>query len=371
MTLAPVFRSEEGTALLRERGILDRLAEDIADQRAALHDLELHLAEIIGEQYRRPATATGSSSQTDMEFLQDHFFLLLFRNLFRTLGAGDRLAFYTRLNVCIKGIITAADNLFDHEFKELIPLRLSTGVTFGSIVQLMTFERLVMLLGQDAEAAKLLPAGRFREINRDLLTRLTFIGALEGSEEDGVASVPGVTEMVDRVHRIRGGALFSLAFCAPLAMEKDRAKWTAAEVAIAKLGTAFQIVDDLTDFEFDLFRESNNLLVSQITHHGSAEERAHLGSLSKRIHAATGEWEERRVAVIGEEDAINQWFQESALDVLRIARREAREAFEGLQALGFWFDPADSDEVVHAIVGLEGVHRMGLLVERDRQAAQA
>ena len=73
-----------------------------------------------------------------------------------------------------------------------------------------------------------------------------------------------------------GGALFALAFVAPGVLEKGdvKRKLADAETAIAQLGTAFQIVDDLTDFEFDVRRKSHNLLVSQIHHLGTQAERA-------------------------------------------------------------------------------------------------
>jgi hypothetical protein len=51
-------------------------------------------------------------------------------------------------------------------------------------------------------------------------------------------------------------------------------------------------------------------------------------------------------------------FRASALAVLERAYDEARASFRDLAALGFWFPEELADEVVHAIVGLEGVRRM-------------
>ncbi|OPZ08541.1 MAG: hypothetical protein BWZ08_01096 [candidate division BRC1 bacterium ADurb.BinA292] len=44
--------------------------------------------------------------------------------------------------------------------------------------------------------------------------------------------------------------------------------------------------------------------------------------------------------------------------MLELAREEARASFATLAQLGFWFPPDLADEVVHAIVGIEGVARM-------------
>jgi hypothetical protein len=364
MTLAPVFRSQSGTAFLIEKGILARMAPHAAAQRAALAALESQLEHVLGPDFRRPV-GTAGAGLSDLEFLQDHFFLILFRSVFAELGAGSRLDFYTRLNICIKGIITAADNLFDDEYKELIPLKVEAGKTFGSIMQLMAFDRLLRIVGDEIVASGACDQKTFVKANADLLTALARIGTLEGSEEEGVETIPAPARMVDMVHRVRGGALFSLAFVVPSHLERDQARWGAAESAMARLGTAFQIVDDLTDFEFDLHRASHNLLVSQVTHHGTAEEKAALADLRDRI-GQQGEWDGKREAVASLGDTIDQHFSESALWVLGLARKEAREAFEELARIGFWFDPDDSDEVVHAIVGLEGVHRMERLVDRDQ-----
>jgi hypothetical protein len=364
MTLAPVFRSKESTEFLRERGVVARMFPHLIAQREAMSDLEAALTAVLGREYLH--TEGGRPVVSDEEFLQDHFFLILFRSFFETLGARDRIDFYTQVNICIKGIITAADNLFDQEFKELIPLKLGSGKTFGSIMQLMSFERLLTHLGLQGARAGKFDIDQFQHFNRELLNRLAFIGSLEGSEEDGVTTTPKMTEMIDNVHRVRGGSLFSLAFAAPIEFEEDMDRWVAGEKALARLGTAFQIVDDLTDFEFDLHRRSHNLLCSAIMEHGTDSERAKLKSLKAAILEAGEEWEASRDQIFGTGDVIDREFSGPALEVLKRARAEARLAFEEMAALGFWFDPADSDEVVHAIVGLEGVRRMELLVEKTR-----
>jgi len=85
-------------------------------------------------------------------------------------------------------------------------------------------------------------------------------------------------------------------------------------------------VDDLTDFEFDLTRGSHNLLVSQITHRGSADERSRL----KTLGASTA----------GDDRRVTELFAESARAVVRMGESEAKAALEELRALGFWF-PAE------------------------------
>jgi hypothetical protein len=60
---------------------------------------------------------------------------------------------------------------------------------------------------------------------------------------------------------------------------------------------------------------------------------------------------------------VESTFRDSARAVLERAYVEARASFASLQALGHWFPSALADEVVHAIVGLEGIQRMEALTE--------
>src|SRR5690606_14353980 len=128
-----------------------------------------------------------------------------------------------------------------------------------------------------------------------------------------------------------GGALFALAFVAPSVLENGavRDKMGAAEEAVAQLGTAFQIVDDLTDFEFDVRRRRHNLLVSQVHHLGTDAERAEM----RRLWTGKGE----------EPDVVAGPLRDSARAVLERAYAEARASFQGLQRLGFWLDPSLAD----------------------------
>ena len=351
MTLSPVFRSPEAVRLLEEEGVWQRMEPAIRGQADAVMAVQGDMEKLLDERYRtgpEPPPEPGEILEPGgLAFLQDYFFLILFRSLFESLGVDPvRLRLYSELDFCIKGTITAADNIFDDQGKSLLPLRADTGERFLSILQLMCFERLLKRALDRGVAAGALEESDTDAIQRGLLDRMAAIGELEGSEEEGVEEVPEPEAMVERVHRVRGGALFSLAFVAPLRLEEGEAlrRMEEAEPAVARLGTAFQIVDDLTDFEFDLGRGSHNLLVSDIRHHGTDHERSRL--------------EAYRTGDACPDSVVEADFPESARRVLDRAYEEAQASFEDLARLGFWFPPALHREVVHAIVGLDGVARI-------------
>jgi hypothetical protein len=355
MTLSPVFRSPAAVQLLREEGIWEGLGPSISGQADAVTVIRTDLRDLVDERFLtedHPPPAPGDTeSDHALEFLQEYFFLILFRSLFESLGVSDeRLRYYSELNFCIKGTITAADNLFDDQSKSLLPLRDATGPRFLSILQLMSFERLMRRAGDRAVGAGVITPHQQDRISRGLLDLMAEIGELEGSEEGGVSEIPAPDQMVESVHRVRGGALFALSFVAPRILETGELadSLARAEPAIAKLGTAFQIVDDLTDFEFDLGRMSHNLLVSEIHHRGTDAERGVLRELLKGESPAAG--------------MVEGVFSRSARIVLEMAYSEARTSFRELGELGFWVPVELADSIVRAIVGLEGVARMDAIV---------
>ena len=360
MTLSPVFRSEQAVQMLQEHGIWERFVPTVARQLEAVQTIHDDLAQVIGEDWRATdddadADDLAADGDNSLGFTQDYFFLVLFLSVFESMGiSAERLPFYAELNFCIMGTITAADNLFDDQDKSLLPLRTSGGPRYGSILQLMCFERLIRRTGDRAVDAGLIERDQVDRILKGLLDQMARIGRLEGSEEGGVDEIPTPDSMVEQVHRVRGGMLFKLAFVAPEVIETGAVaeKLTTAREAIARLGTAFQIVDDLTDFEFDLGRRSHNLLSSQIHHCGQPDEKARFQALwaGETKPDPAGEVESR--------------FAVSASAVLERARKEARAAFTALEELGFWFPAKLADEVVHAIVGLDGVARMTALSKK-------
>jgi hypothetical protein len=343
MTLAPVFRSPEAVNALESKGYWARMEPSYAAHKEADRILRSLLVKVLDQRYLE----VDSAPSEDLQFMQENFFLILFRSLFESLKCDrEHLDCYTLLNICIRGLVLCGDNLFDDEEKRVLPLKLGQGKRFLSIVQMMCFQNLTSRVLE--EYGGWLEAEEKVLFHKNLLTALTRIGHLEGSEEAGVDEVPTVEEMIDAVHRVRGGSLFSLAFIAPDIGERDagRDAWKTAEEGIRSLGTAFQIVDDLTDLEFDLGRRSHNLLVSQVRHEGTQQEKSLLDELIRSEEMrSTGGW-------------VEKGFKTSAGKVLTLARDEAERGFKTLEGLGFWFDPGDALLFIRAIAGDAGFERV-------------
>ncbi len=345
MTLSPVFRSSQAVSELVLRGYWDQLAPSLSIMRDAKRAVLGLLDEVIDGRF----VSHPLEIPDDNVFLQEHFFLILFDSVYRSVGCDESARrTFARLNLCIKGLVVAGDNLFDGESKMELPLSLGAGRCFASIMQLLCFDRLLMRLADEPDSC--LNRAQANAFGRSLLSRLASIGELEGSEEGGIANVPPIDEMIRLVHGVRGGELFALAFVGPQAYfgSTDANRWSMARSGVSRLGTAFQIVDDVTDFEFDVTRGSHNLLVSQIVHHGSSAERQALKQLQDGADV----------------DASNDFgrrFADSAWAVLRRATTEAERGFQELRRVGFWFQPADAELFVQAIAGDAGEPRMKAL----------
>lgn len=344
MTLAPVFRSTKAIESLAEKGHLDRLTDSLTAQREYETQLHTLLRDVVAPEFLND----NPIETDDITFLQEHFFLTLFDSIFRAIGCpADRLHLYGLLNLCVKGQVVAGDNLFDNEAKMDLPLKLGRGPRFASIMQLLCFDHLIARIFETHQPTQ--PTDKIAAFRRNLLTALAHIGTLEGSEEHGVNGILPVQKMIDSVHRIRGGQLFALAFIAPNVFEpeSEREKWQTAKRGIAALGTAFQIVDDVTDFEFDLKRNSHNILFAHIVHNGTPDEK----TAFERIRAND----------TGTNDNVESAFAHSAQSVLELARQEAERGFTDLATLGFWFPHSDTDLFIRAIAGDAGESRMEAL----------
>lgn len=350
MTLSPVFRDLEKLNMVIEALGEEEFAGALAIQKGAVGRLYADLPLIIDSTRLDPVLVRELAPEDDSEFAQRYFFITLFTLILKSLGISrTRLDFYAELNYCIMGTTAAADNLFDGEDKAFLPIAQGGGSVYHSVLQLMCFERLVAKIGSRAVAKGILDEQLFSEIQKGLLDKLAAIGSLEGSEESGVEDIPSPEEMVKKVHGVRGGMLFGLATVAPSILEGEDlfAELAEAAQAIKDLGTAFQIIDDITDFEFDLTRKSHNILVSQIHHRGTPEEKAAL----KRAIETSPEGE----------DFVEKYAMASGVRALEMAVELIGGSVEKLCDLEFSLDKPMSRDLAVCFASTRGTPRLQAL----------
>lgn len=344
MTLSPLFRSRQAIRFLfEEKGYFHKLQPGLLQQKQT----EEYISELLGRII--PQEHLQTVEKDDLTFLQDNFFLVLFNSSLQNWGMPqEKIDLYSRLNYCLRSEVIAADNIGDGEDKQALPIKRFEGKSFNSLFQFMNAVHVSSILMQESP---LVSRENQERILKEINQLYYEIGSLEGSEEQGITTILQPEEMIQKVHHFRGGNLFRLQFGAVHVLERGvselEPKIEATEKGFHLLGTAFQIVDDITDFESDLKRRSNNLVQSIIHHEGTPAEKKKLKEMveSDRIPA----------------NAFENYFHSSGQRTLDYAIRYAQEAFESLQTIGFWVDPADSPFFVAAIAGEIGETRIGIL----------
>ena len=255
--------------------LLRRLWPSVQEHRRVEQE-HLHLLQqFLAERYIAPIPKPAGT----LRYAQKNFFSILFLAIYRAVGvAEDRRLFYGTVNHAVRGIVTATDNLLDDEYKELLPLRFAAGATrFKSVMHILLFDRFLFQVVDAAAESALIASQDRAPLQQALLDALVPIGEEEATEEKGVLSILPPEEILDQVHRHKGGNLLRLAFVAPRLIETDlRDRLEQADRGTYHIGMALQLIDDVTDFYDDLRDRRHNYLVSSIRFEGSAGEKARL-----------------------------------------------------------------------------------------------
>jgi hypothetical protein len=287
-----------------------------------------------------------------LQYTRKNFFSILFLALYRSMGISEeRRLLYGTINHAIRGIVTAADNILDDEYKEMLPLRFASGASrFKSIMHLLLFDRILYRMVDDAVDQRIISPEDRPGILQTILDALVPIGEEEATEEGGVTQLLTPEEIISQIHRHKGGNLLRLAFVAPLLVETGRRERVEmAARGVFRIGLALQVIDDLTDFYDDLRDRRHNYLVSTIHHEGSAEER-HL--LEPAMKGA------------GKHPPIETAYADSVQRTMGRAVGEALHGFDLLARAGFWLSRPQALELIKYLFRLrQAGHLLPLLPE--------
>ena len=89
MTLSPVFRSLEAVEVLRTAGIWTELAPAARGQAESIATVKRDLPNVLDLRYIDTNAIGGDdASAPGLEFIQEFFFLILFRSVLQTIGVG-------------------------------------------------------------------------------------------------------------------------------------------------------------------------------------------------------------------------------------------------------------------------------------------
>ncbi len=274
------------------------------------------------------------------QYWQRNFFSILFLTIFDAIGiAKRRQHMYGTILHAIRGIVTATDNILDDEAKGSVQLSLQGGRILPNIVvslmEMGVLQDSIYELAENEKTAK--------ETWKRITHALFALGAEESGEERDVHTVLDPKQLLDRIHRFRGGELLLLAFVAPEVNEPQLAdKIHTAKLGVNHIGLSLQILDDLTDFEEDVTNLNHNMLRSWILHHrpDGVYDSEQLNQLD--------------VEVLKHPEI---HFRRATQQVMHLAIEMALKGFDYLKQIGYPADRSSTQELIKTMFHLRGLER--------------
>jgi hypothetical protein len=280
------------------------------------------------------------------QYWQRNFFSILFLSIFDALGIEPgRQHRYGMLLHAIRGIVTATDNILDDEAKGSVLLQLQGGKVLPNVLLILMesgiLHEVLLELCRDRDAV--------RRTHRAVMQALFAIGSEESAEEHAIEEVLPPKQLLDQVHRFRGGGLLQLAFVAPEINEPAlEQSIQLAKAGVNQVGLSLQILDDLTDLEEDVRKRNHNMLRSWIVCNqpdGPCSDAQLLACASEVLKAP------------------ETHFPLATSMVMQIAIEMALDGFALLRRIGHPATRPAALELIKAMFKLRGLERLWLLYE--------
>jgi hypothetical protein len=230
--------------------------------------------------------------------LRHNTFSALFIALFYLLDIPQpRLRLYARLNHCLRSWVTACDNLLDDELKEMVLTDLPADAkVFKSVHTLLLTDRIFFAFLAQALADGVITHGEMLRLSQNSLTSISASGLEEAQEEGGVDLDLSADQVLEEIHRVKTGHLFTAPLSAPLAlgdlhMQDERVRHI--HDGLLTLGISCQILDDLNDLAMDICDRKHNYLATLIRQGDDPGEAGRLAALYGVARGGDDPWRER------------------------------------------------------------------------------
>jgi len=200
-------------------------------------------------------------------YFEKNFFSILLLSILKSAQIPKyRRLKYGLLLQALRTIVTCTDNILDHEQKGAIQLETNLHNPVLDNVLLTLAAQKVLLCASCSLCSE--PYGTER-LQKRLLDSLFAVA----QGESAASLLPGETypipdQIIETVHKKIGGQLLGLALVAPMENESEhRTALEPMEQGILAIGTALQMLDDITDIVEDWAVGKKNYLASWMMHH--------------------------------------------------------------------------------------------------------
>ena len=195
-----------------------------------------------------------------------NLFSTLFYSIYLVLGVPKpRRTLYGKLNHLFRIWVTSADNLLDDEDKCVLPLVMpGASRVMREVVVIMAADRVLGRMLAEAVAAKAVTAEQADALSEHSLRRLLPSAAQEAGEEGGIRARPSPEEVLDTVHVLKTGLLFTLPFLGVDLVETgaDAERVARLKRALMLFGGGCQLLDDVRDVGRDFVERRHNYVLS-------------------------------------------------------------------------------------------------------------
>lgn len=306
--------------------------------------------DVLGSQPDVPEDdrVTMAPSEPSLLTWRRNLFSTVFQSTYLLLGLpADCRALFAQLNYLFRIWVTATDNLLDREDKPTLPLALPPGAqVMRQVLALMVADRGLTRLLRTAVDGGVVTPGEAARLGDRTLTVLLPSAALEAREERGVVEHPPPCEVLERIHHLKTGILFTVPFIGledpgtgTLLSERARR----LRDALATLGAGCQILDDIRDFSRDLATRRHNYLAAVLYH----EDRRRYDAFLARREPADARLYREVPGVVGRAVALAVDRLRSGLNALRAEGLDLTD--DAAEAVaGSLFRVLDVEDALHA-----------------------
>jgi len=247
------------------------LVRAFSEQRACMRAVYGMAAELV-----HPPCGTASGFDVRLGNIPPSFFTPR-KNLFSTLFYSVYLALeipkprrvlYGKLNHLFRIWVTSADNLLDDEDKCVLPLVMpGSSRVMREVVVIMAADRVLGRVLNEAVAANVVTANQAGALADQSLRCLLPSAAQEASEEGGIIARPPPEYVLDTVHVLKTGLLFTIPFLGVDLVEHAAESGRVARLkrALTLFGGGCQILDDIRDVGRDFVERRHNYVLSVLS----------------------------------------------------------------------------------------------------------
>ncbi|HON56765.1 MAG TPA: polyprenyl synthetase family protein [bacterium] len=274
------------------------------------------------------------SSNSKLNHIINNHYSIFFYMIYIALDFNKKeRIFFGLLNNCFRLLVTGADNLLDADDNHYLKYNhIKKSAIMKSVFDLLLAEKIISTILYDfCFNEKLFDREMYIEFQKKIFDILAEVGINESEEYQKKQFYFSADRIINEVHHIKSGKLFTLPFAIPkFYFGGQNKKLNEVERAIYDFGIGVQIIDDLTDIIEDFTEKKPNYFIALVNQ-------------SKKIDVL------KKTIEIEGIDIENKFFCDYFFEALKTSKNYITPALRKLQDLFDGFDEYFFDTIVKLV----------------------